>query len=443
MTEALEEKEELKAQAAIEYWLLYAWTFLALVIVLVLLYVFILAPAFTEPQFCTLNYGGYCDDMYMGVSGTATNVVVLLSNAQQYNLLNPSLSINSTGTGTFVLPCQPSYVRPGGAVLCTYTLGKALNTGQYVSGQISFGGSICQNTNALACGTVPFQNFVGTFNTRITQAANTVVSVNLVAASLTETPNGPKDLLTANVILLNTPVPGADTNFTVLTNATYVATDPKAAQTDSYGRAYSYINSSQGSKSVVNAMIVASFGNVDSPPIEISFEVPTFSIKFQTNTSLSGVSQTAPILTVDGQGYTPSMFPVTVSLNGGTDSTYSYVTDYSGSSTTRFAYSSIGGCGVTKQSGSFIPESNCTVTADYAEQYSLNMTASPSGDGTMIPGNTWVTSGGTQQISETPKSGCTFRSWSGTGSGSYSGSTQNPTLTVTGAITETASYRGC
>jgi hypothetical protein len=74
------------------------------------------------------------------------------------------------------------------------------------------------------------------------------------------------------------------------------------------------------------------------------------------------------------------------------------------------------------------------------KQYYLTMKASPTGDGTLSPSSGWYNSGASVSISETPKSGYTFTSWSGQGTGSYTGNKATNTITMNAAITETANY---
>jgi hypothetical protein len=74
------------------------------------------------------------------------------------------------------------------------------------------------------------------------------------------------------------------------------------------------------------------------------------------------------------------------------------------------------------------------------KQYYLTMTASPTAAGTLSPSSGWYNQGASVSISETPKSGYTFTSWSGQGSGSYTGTRATNTITMNAAITETANY---
>jgi hypothetical protein len=74
------------------------------------------------------------------------------------------------------------------------------------------------------------------------------------------------------------------------------------------------------------------------------------------------------------------------------------------------------------------------------KQYYLTMTASPTGAGTLSPSSGWYNQGASVSISETPKLGYIFTSWSGQGSGSYTGTKATNTIAMNAAITETANY---
>jgi len=68
------------------------------------------------------------------------------------------------------------------------------------------------------------------------------------------------------------------------------------------------------------------------------------------------------------------------------------------------------------------------------------MTASPTGAGTISPSSGWYNQGASVSISETSKTGYTFTSWSGQGTGSYTGTKATNTITINAAITEKANY---
>ena len=89
---------------------------------------------------------------------------------------------------------------------------------------------------------------------------------------------------------------------------------------------------------------------------------------------------------------------------------------------------------------SFTVTTNQSLVANFAPiTYALIITNFPSGAGTASDGGTFDC-GSSAQIMATPNSGYLFNGWSGTGSGSYTGTNNPATVTMNGPITETANY---
>ena len=80
-----------------------------------------------------------------------------------------------------------------------------------------------------------------------------------------------------------------------------------------------------------------------------------------------------------------------------------------------------------------------TVTAGYQTQYYLTMQANPTDGGTVSPSSNWESQGNTVTISATQNTAWQFTGWTGTGSGSCSGTCTS--VTVNGPITETANFQ--
>lgn len=83
---------------------------------------------------------------------------------------------------------------------------------------------------------------------------------------------------------------------------------------------------------------------------------------------------------------------------------------------------------------------------NYQHQYSLTMIISPSGGGTTTPTgsvspgtSTWENAAAVVTITAT-NGGFTFSSWTGSGTGSYTGPNNPSSVTMNGAITETATF---
>ncbi len=140
------------------------------------------------------------------------------------------------------------------------------------------------------------------------------------------------------------------------------------------------------------------------------------------------------LITVDGVGYTsPQVF------NWTTGSTHTIVTDSiqnSGTPGIRYRWTNWSDAGARSHTVS--PTSPTTYTANFGNQYMLTMGANPGG--TVTPPSGWYDAGATVTITGLPNPGYGFTTWSGTGSGSYTG-TQNPRdITMGGVVTETANF---
>ena len=128
-------------------------------------------------------------------------------------------------------------------------------------------------------------------------------------------------------------------------------------------------------------------------------------------------------------GLTPSATVSPLTVPGATGVQYVF-TGWSGDAT-----------GTTSPSNAITMNAPKTATANWKTQYQLTMKVSPSGAGTTSPsaGTTWRDAG-TVSISATAFSGYAFSSWTGIGTGKYTGPTNLSTITMGGPITETANF---
>ena len=96
---------------------------------------------------------------------------------------------------------------------------------------------------------------------------------------------------------------------------------------------------------------------------------------------------------------------------------------------------------VTAGSGSVTVNGNSpSVSVPYNTQYYLAMSSSPSAGGTALPLSGWYNASSTVTISATASSGYAFISWTGTGTGGYTGTSASHTITISAPITETANF---
>ena len=84
------------------------------------------------------------------------------------------------------------------------------------------------------------------------------------------------------------------------------------------------------------------------------------------------------------------------------------------------------------------PTANKTYTANFTTQYFLTMTAGTGGK--VSPASGWRSGGAVFSITATPLTGYTFTNWTGTGTGSFSGTTNPASVTMGGPISETATF---
>jgi hypothetical protein len=84
------------------------------------------------------------------------------------------------------------------------------------------------------------------------------------------------------------------------------------------------------------------------------------------------------------------------------------------------------------------PTTNKAYTANFTTQYYLTMSAGTGGK--VSPSSGWRNSGTAVSISATPVSGYIFTHWTGSGTGSYTGSANPTSITMRGPITETAAF---
>jgi hypothetical protein len=155
------------------------------------------------------------------------------------------------------------------------------------------------------------------------------------------------------------------------------------------------------------------------------------------STNISVTVQTSPSgrsVTVDGTTYTAA--PVTFNWIAGQSHTIGTTSSQNGSSGTRYLWRNWSDSGTI--SHSVTPTVSTTYTANFTTQYFLTMNSSTGGS--VSPASNWYDSGAAVPIDGSVIKDYVFNSWSGAGSGSYTGP-QNPVdIVINGPITETASF---
>jgi hypothetical protein len=160
-----------------------------------------------------------------------------------------------------------------------------------------------------------------------------------------------------------------------------------------------------------------------------SFTLSQGTISVTITSSPSGCS-----FTVDGTTYSSTQ---TFSWTPGSSHTISTTSPQSGGTGTQYVWdqwSDYGG-----MSHTITPTNSATYTVYFNTQYLLTVNAGTGGS-VNPSGSNWRNSNDAVQISATSYSGYTFNSWSGSGSGSYTGTNNPTTVTMYGPITETANF---
>jgi len=98
--------------------------------------------------------------------------------------------------------------------------------------------------------------------------------------------------------------------------------------------------------------------------------------------------------------------------------------------------------GDTENPRSITVNQSIAYDAVYKTRHQITMQVNPSGSATTSPtvGTYWYDSGQSISVQASPASGYTFRSWVGSGSGSYSGTANPASITMNGPVNETASF---
>jgi Divergent InlB B-repeat domain len=153
---------------------------------------------------------------------------------------------------------------------------------------------------------------------------------------------------------------------------------------------------------------------------------PTTQVTVQTNPA--GLT-----FTVDGGTYAAAQ---TFSWDPGSSHTIATTSPQSGGTGVRYVWKNWSGGGAI--SHSVAPTTNKTYTANFGTQYYLTMAHGTGG--TVTPASGWKNSGVAVSITAMPATGYSFTNWTGSGTGSFSGTNNPASITMNGPITETAAF---
>jgi hypothetical protein len=174
----------------------------------------------------------------------------------------------------------------------------------------------------------------------------------------------------------------------------------------------------------------------------------TYQNQYSISIASSGISSDSSgmVATLQGTSEPQSSLPHSVWVNSGASCTYSFTSPVTSTGTGKeYVWSSTSGLSQTGQSnsGGFTVSTFGTIAGAYGIDYQLTVTSaygSPTGAG-------WYNAGGSATFGVTsPASGGTgtqylLTSWSGSGSGAYSGPSSSTSVTMNNPITETAIWQ--
>jgi hypothetical protein len=163
-------------------------------------------------------------------------------------------------------------------------------------------------------------------------------------------------------------------------------------------------------------------------PSQTPTPTPTPTVQVTVQTSPTGLT-----FSVDGTTYSSTQ---TFSWAPGSSHAVATTSPQNGATGVRYAFTRWSDNGAI--SHTVAPTTNKTYTATFTTQYYLTMAHGTGG--TVSPNSGWRNAGAVVSISATPSTGYSFSNWAGTGTGSYSGTTNPGSITMGGPITEAATF---
>jgi photosystem II stability/assembly factor-like uncharacterized protein len=174
----------------------------------------------------------------------------------------------------------------------------------------------------------------------------------------------------------------------------------------------------------------------DANPATVTMDGPILETA-AFGTSVAVTVRSAPSgrsFNVDGTPYTSSQ---TFTWVPGSPHTIEATSPQNTSADTRYLFTTWSDGGAATHTVS--PTGNATYTATFKVQFVLTVTAGAGGTASPVGG--WTDGGSLVSVTASPDSGYSFDSWSGTGSGSYTGARNPATVTLNGPITQQANFR--
>ncbi len=437
------EREE-RAQSATEYLVTYGWAILIVAAILGFLIYFVSAPSYLAPNTCNFVSGTTCKAFIFASNAQLSKIALVVSNAQSYPIVVSNMWINVSGTA-YPAKCMPNFVLPGGSIICNATVPKPKSIGTLESGSIYINAKACPYANSSSC--ISNESYLGKFSAHVSPMLSQIPITISIYTNTSQTADGSKTPLVANVKLLGYPLGGATVYFS--TNDSYVNITPNITTTGSDGNAYAQLSSFVKGR----ALVTATFANV-SASIIVNY-TPAVFVYFAIPASVcSAVSSSQTIVYINNIAYTCPELANKLVFKQCAKIPYSFTTIVPGAQTgVRFVFVSVSGLGAIGSNGTIITCSNGTVSPVYQTQYYLTMSANPSNGGTVSPSSAWYNAYSTVSISASPNSGYEFVNWTGYNltpygaqqgyvpSGAYSGTSESASVTMNNPIDEVANFK--
>jgi hypothetical protein len=163
-------------------------------------------------------------------------------------------------------------------------------------------------------------------------------------------------------------------------------------------------------------------------PVDVTMNGPVTQTAGFTQNGIQVTVQTSPAgrsFTVDGGTYTAAQTFVWVA---GSAHSIGTASPQSGAQGTRYVWAGWNDGGAITHTVS--PGGNATYTASFTTQHFLTMNAGAGGG--VSPAGNWYNAGQSVSISATPNNGFGFAGWTGSGTGSYTGSNNPATVSMNG-----------
>ena len=274
----------------------------ALLIVAIVVSVIIAAigiPSSLLPNSCITNGNFHCSDVVVGktASSPEATAYIAMVNSLPYPIKDPKIMFSTTTGNSSEVSCSPTFVAPGGAIICSGNFASTQKAGALVTGQVLIKFSECQpeSTNESNCQVANNLSVTGSFNAHVQPMITNHITVGLTAATNPVNLDTP-DALYATVNAFGAPLPGA----TVLFNVSALTPLPPGAsihQSASLNPLVTTTNQSGvalGSLTIYqprDMVVTATFANIPANII-IYFIPPT-----TTTTSTTTSTSTTTILT--------------------------------------------------------------------------------------------------------------------------------------------------